>query len=970
MDKEKKENELFTIHFIEAHDERRQFNFTASLRTKDKIYEREKINENRFKYFDSLSYVSCVYRFKILFIKNFEVLIQLHENKDNIKNVFENVVSLKLNKKIHNIFIYNIQFKSKNGEFSHSPLNSANTQFPLNFIEELQLYKTVITELYNNEPSIYNDYLYYIFQIFVGNKKFNFTYYISGLLECYNNLNYASNYLMTFKFPKISEKGEPNKEQLQLFREKINEFSDDPNIILQNIKKEDQNKALDYLNAILLYFNYCFQKEKIDPMFKSTDINKALFKIIKTNPDIFPYFFLSKNQITKIIKASNKLSEIKEILFYSKNSLEFLEILNENKEHILNIYIIEKNDGNKFNESLCIKIDNNSKLKEDDDLTQIFQLLENIITFEIEKDSLFFIISDDFFQKIISFSNDLNYNRLLLVKNTIDNYIKKVDKNFKIKNLDMSIHQTGMKFINIGKIKTNEILDFIQKDKYYTDKLFEKSSERDINILKNIKIEEIDQKFLEKWNHMEWTKIFKRKEQEFYDIICSLSRNLSDFNKLFKLLYEQKKIDKSKVLISMQNEFLKKSDNCSLDELDDNSDIISNLIYYSDKDNTNINKFLNNLQEKINQHFLRKLYIKIISNNKDISNSTKKKLTTFIELDKYNYERIIDTIKHLNKNNEKNFAKIKDYIIEEKDFLNIKDTFNMTLLKKLISKEIIQEKPEQNNIFIESTLAKLNSLKEKIMLADFTYKDISFFCEEENYDLFLKRICLIYLIKEEDIPKLKNDPKPQFNECVSFLNLIREKYNKYKEMLTSLQLIFDDYSIFYPNSGIKKMNEINKLINEIKNIKLSEIYIKFHNKANLIISQDLKGVEERIKLKESTLFLSILFKEKSNYRDDDSKIFNEAKDIFFKLKELFDENGINYSNEKMLEFYIKEFNYLSDKEIKDEMIRIMDIFNVNIEKEKKEEAIYNIILLSKNKDRILSVSNAIITFIEEAGAIK
>ena len=165
---------------------------------------------------------------------------------------------------------------------------------------------------------------------------------------------------------------------------------------------------------------------------------------------------------------------------------------------------------------------------------------------------------------------------------------------------------------------------------------------------------------------MEWTKtIFKKKEQEIYDIICSLSRNLKDFSKLFKLLYEQKKLDKPKVLISMQNEFFKKSANCSLDELDNNSDIISNLIYYSDKDKANINKFLDNLKEKVNNNFLRKLYIKIISNNKDISNSTKKKLTSFIELDKNNYDRIIDTIKNLNKNNEKNFSKIKDYIIDE-----------------------------------------------------------------------------------------------------------------------------------------------------------------------------------------------------------------------------------------------------------------------------------------------------------------
>ena len=400
-------------------------------------------------------------------------MIKLQEKKDGIvENEYEKVVEIKINKNFHNIFIYNIQFKNKNGEFSHSPLNSTNTQFPLNFFDELQLYKAVV-EIYDIDKILNTSYLYSIFQCFVGNnKKFIFIDYISGLLEYYNS-NDIYKYMVSFKYEKICEKGEPKEEQLQIFKEKINEFINDYNIILNKIKKgDDKKKALGILNMIFLYFNFHFQKKKLDSMFKSTDINKDLFKIVKENPDIFPNFFLSKIQIIKIIKISNQLSEIKEILSYTRNCLDFLEILNETKENILNICKIDKKDKKKINESSYIIIDKNAKLKEDDDFSQILQLLESIIKFEIEEDSIFFEISDDFIKKMIEFSNEINYNRLLLIKNTIDNYVKKINKHFKAKDLELSIHQTGMKFINKGKIKAKEILDFIQKDKYYNDKIF------------------------------------------------------------------------------------------------------------------------------------------------------------------------------------------------------------------------------------------------------------------------------------------------------------------------------------------------------------------------------------------------------------------------------------------------------------------------------------------------------------------
>ena len=287
-----------------------------------------------------------------------------------------------------------------------------------------------------------------------------------------------------------------------------------------------------------------------------------------------------------------------------------------------------------------------------------------------------------------------------------------------------------MKLINIGNIKNKQILDFIQEDIYYNSKFYSKSSERDIYILRKISIEEIDEEFIQKWNKMDWITIFKEKEQKFYDIICSLAKNLKDFNILNKLLYEQKKFDKAKVLISMQEVFINNFTSCSFDEYDKNIEIISNLIYYSDKKKVNVNQFLAQLEEKMFPKFLRNLYMIIIKNKIDLNSTTKKKLTNYIELDN-SYENLIIMIKNLTKNNEKNFAKLKEYIIKEEDFLSLNDTFNFTLLKMLVSQNIIQDKKEQDNLFINKTLEKIESIKIRF-LSEFCYNEVSLFLKKKT----------------------------------------------------------------------------------------------------------------------------------------------------------------------------------------------------------------------------------------------
>ena len=75
----------------------------------------------------------------------------------------------------------------------------------------------------------------------------------------------------------------------------------------------------------------------------------------------------------------------------------------------------------------------------------------------------------------------------------------------------------------------------------------------------------------------------------------------------------------------------------------------------------------------------------------------------------------------------------------------------MTIFKLLLSQNMLNENERKNNKFIDLTLQKIESLKLKFITADFRYKDVSILFEEENRDIYLKRLCLLFLIQEEDI---------------------------------------------------------------------------------------------------------------------------------------------------------------------------------------------------------------------------
>ena len=115
--------------------------------------------------------------------------------------------------------------------------------------------------------------------------------------------------------------------------------------------------------------------------------------------------------------------------------------------------------------------------------------------------------------------------------------LKKEEKQFNLKkNIDEIIHRNGILFSTKKALKNMEILNFIEKDAYYMEKMYKNSNYRSVEILTGIDIPLINDEFLNKWKKLNLFEIFQNQKEAFLNKVCSLVKEMKDFNILFKLL--------------------------------------------------------------------------------------------------------------------------------------------------------------------------------------------------------------------------------------------------------------------------------------------------------------------------------------------------------------------------------------------------------------------------------------------------
>ena len=854
---------------------------------------------------------------------------------------------------------------------------------PLNnfsHIAQFELYLKMIDNKFNKDQSMIKNIKEMLFinsrNLLKKTKEyFDFMLYISVLVESYYYENFIGKYIMSYLiFIKNKDKYKeirltPIKNQrLEEMKNIINFLAKTPENILYMVEEHKKQNVYVDLYEIILLFDLHFQRDKLLDILRDKNINKTLFEILFKKKKIYASLQFSTEELIGLLQCVNNFEEVEIILSFNHNFVDILIAISTDYEIIQELF--KASDKKK-----TINLENFIVPKEEDNLYDIISYYSSILNLDIENhmNKRIISISPKLIGKYVEYNDFLNYTNLLHLKKLIET-IQKIEKDFKVDNFYHILHETGIEFIIKKKFSNDDILNFIMDDIFYNPKYKYIENLRVLAPLEEINLEKMTRNDIDLWKKIDWLTIFKQQRDNFFNTIISLVKSLKDFEKIFDILIENALFKTYKITIInlVKEKLINEYKNEPRESLIKNMHIIKQIVKYSTDTNYSTD-FIEKIRNYFDKNFVSILFATLYNEeNENIFNMKKlpDKVYKFIEdyIDKEikseEPEKLFNLIKIISKNNSKIFNKLKKYIFDEKAFFTLEENVKIKLLRLLIIGGILPSK-NSKNLFLQKSYENIENVKNKIINFKFSFNDIDIFFEkEENILLFKERFGLLYLInindKDDDGRKYDDNFEIKKKDIDMYIDKIKISSIVIKNDINSIELIINDFIIFYPVLHKNDVEEFKSLIVKYKNKSFLEKDMKIEE-----IKMDyLAGAQQRLLKKDSILFKSIYEQEKVISNNDETKSLIEAEKKFEEARNVL---YFDKLDEKLLKICLEEFKNKTKKEIKNELEKLVEIFqvkNINI-----EELANNYELLAY-KENIINVAKATKLFIEETKAIK
>ena len=625
------------IYFIMTYDKFKQFKVYLSPEYKGSNT-LEKINEISLNV-ENAFLSSDVYRFRI--IEDNLILNKDHKdchipvNVESEKEKYQYVIKLRDLKK--DFYEYNFEIKKFN-------------ILLLDYRKQFEIYIDILRNKFSKEQNSpeNEDLILSTQSLLTGkDKKYNFLFYLLILLECFST-KYIYRHLLIFKPEKIIELGEVEKEKLEQIKNKLNTLTVNPEKIhLENGK--DKQKTIESFYSVVLYFNLNFQKEKVKDMFENEQYCEYLYEKFNKFGNFFEGLILSKKNVINLIKKTDDYNQVLNILFYlGKDVIQFLEVINEEKEYLEKLFQKEKEKKEK-KEIPYIEVSKYVYPKKEDDVKMINTIIYELNLFKKNNKLSFVKFSKSFIEKYIEFNSKINTNNLIYIRNIVQN------SNF-FNELDF----------NINELKPSLVGSDIKIDKQFEDEVISR-----------------------KFNYQKTdNKLLPRK----YDIE---KKNINDINTLRN--HRHSIVSSNKIGLSSILDIFK---------IDNDKNLINNKVFHDKKDHdSNLNDIITKLkydlrkEKDINNELIykNKILEKIIKNKEKEINTRKKEsndLNKMISDMKSKISKINNEVKELLEQLKKKEDKIKElkekfsfeYTKEDKifpvTFLSINEDIHYSMICK------------------------------------------------------------------------------------------------------------------------------------------------------------------------------------------------------------------------------------------------------------------------------------------------
>ena len=797
-------------------------------------------------------------------------------------------------------FIFNVNLQQKGKVFGQSTIEQnalANYEIMDFFIESLNKINesNKIDILYQDSIKLYS-------------KKPNFQFLICIFIHVYNT-NLCEKILNEFSknFDKPNQKDNIIKESLDQYKYYFDDICENTEDI---ISSNSLNK-FDFYGLVLSYLNnYMIDKyqEKFNELYKNQ--KDVLFEVLLKYKLYFKkQIDLSLDILDEIIKFTTKknFDELKNNgIFYLKDVITFLDIIEKNKEEIIKIKNFKPIEIPQFDDKEI-------------DFKKLTEKVGKILEFSNNKNLILINFKSYFWDNIAKKSpqktiEDIKiFHQLrekLVIYNTLVNNVFKEDKENPIKKEINGFYKKGVFIRQLDeriknyieqndKVRNLEIIDLIKNyDVYYKDGRYK--NKRNPEILKRINLETIDDDFKETFKNMEFETIFEDDLENYVYILLEKIEKIEDFDIILELININKlgKI-KSKYLNNLINKYkiaIKKSLLSDINPKIIKS--IANLAYFMSINESEKNLyFLKNIinsSELLDKNLKHKIYLQLIGL---CNNNKQENIINFISeiylqtLKKDNLNEFVDFILSLTEEKSNNLIENFDdkYNIIEEEYYSIGESLNIKLLS-LIKQKL---KLKEDNKYIKSNTKVLEKIYTNIENKEIKFEYLNNFCNDKK-ETVMEKLNILCILQEHEI-----------NPDGTYLDF--RKY--YEDMENALQKLSDYKSKLELYHQETKKDEISDMEKKIEMIIKGTYNSYYHNRFDIkSLLEGLKDTIDKINDINKSKIFKIFFQSKKLSKDKKIKEnpFDEAYSEFIKFKKLLAEKGKNFVNEENKNEYVRK----------------------------------------------------------------
>ena len=944
--------QLYYLYFIESHEQNKELDlFLDKKENNFNSNYLELIFRDEMKSTSDKKYDIFIYRFRI-YPKNIKnenkskKIIITVKLRDENNVIFESKINTQGIEEDKNYFLFDFKFEHNKKLFkTYFPPKSIYITNRCKFV----IFMKFLKDNYNilkGEKEI-DDLIYYTLKII--DKDFFFYTYI--LIECYEYKECLKKLLLLFVPEELIVKiNNINKEKLNEFKDKINELTNNIEKAFEHIGNDKELEFI--LLSFIFTFNYYFQKEQIFKMLNNNIIKEQIYEIILMYSNVFKNLELNKECLLYILKKVSSYDKISGILLLNNNFLDLLEIINNSELKILSKL-------SSFDKTL--ELENYVVPKIEDNLNEIYNQIKILLLNELILKKFLIKFSDDIFDKYIELYQTRNIEDLILIYKIMI-YIKKNDIISDIKNIHKIKALINIKFfelIKTKKINNILLLNYLENYELYT------CSE----LLQNIdyfNFQEIDTEFFIKWKKIDWLKVCKDNKNEFYKKICSHIQNKKDFGILFNLfdIFKTEKDYEKECLENMQEKFILINNSNPSEENSDFVENIIDLIYYSENKNIDVTSLINNnILNNYSDEIIDKIFKGLIKKKLDYSNELTNILLTYFSknIEKSNVFSIIFILKNYKTQLEipsedrgsereslqKNvFSYLDNFIFNKEEFFSLEQNEKIKLYSNLLKMGMLNETYLPNSDYYVSCISLVYKLSNDLKTNNLEYIYINPFYINNKENILYNRLLLLSNNNEEEANKFKKT----IDECIQNSNNI----------LRDLNTINDYLTLFFEDSQKEKINEINDIINNIKNKNIN--YYKSIYQKYLEIAHEFKNdANENAKFANIYSF-KIIYKNLLKINHDENKSLLDAKKYIDIMKNVLEKNNIENIDKDELYNYIKYLN-LKQNIFMNDINNLILIYNLE-NKINKENLSKELSLLSQ-KEIIILIVNKLIYLIEQ-----